>query len=308
MPQYSLTDPPVGRQLNSLVFLTLILTVTFLVVQGKIAAQSPLAETSPTPAAQEDPATPDTASEPVEATPSNLQPQPATSATENQPSTQSAAASEATADGNDQSIEISENWKRLGKNEIWINFKSKQVMLGGNICLTAGGLEMFVCPANTKEHESVIAANAKASELHAALVALGADPGKPCQWDPKYKPATGPIIDINIAWHDPQTKQTITRPAREMIRDFHTKKPMTQQWVFGGSELWEDPATGDQIYYANSGEMICVSNFSTATMDLNVESSQSNDGLLFEAFTENIPPLGTKVYVILKPGKRIESK
>jgi hypothetical protein len=43
-------------------------------------------------------------------------------------------------------------------------------------------------------------------------------------------------------------------------------------------------------------------------MDLNIESSQSNDGLLFEAFTENIPPLGTKVYVILQPGERIDSK
>jgi hypothetical protein len=30
--------------------------------------------------------------------------------------------------------------------------------------------------------------------------------------------------------------------------------------------------------------------------------------LLFEAFEENIPPLETKVYAILKPGKRIEPK
>ena len=80
---------------------------------------------------------------------------------------------------------------------------------------------------------------------------------------------------------------------------------MTHEWVFGGSEIWEDPATGEKIYYGDAGELICLSNFSTATMDINVKSSQSNDGLLFETLTENIPPLGTKVYLILTPGDSI---
>ncbi len=205
----------------------------------------------------------------------------------------------------EQTIEIPATWKRLGQHEIWIDFKNKLVILGGNICLTAGQLEMFACPAGTKEHESVIAVNAAASEMHAALVALKIDPGKPCQWNPEYKPASGPVIDIDVLWHDSKTKTTISRSAKQMIQDFHTKKPMTHQWVFGGSELWEDPESGEKIYYANSGEMICLSNFSTASLDLNVESSQSNDGLLFQALTENIPPLGTKVYLVLKLGKPI---
>ena len=205
----------------------------------------------------------------------------------------------------EQTIEIPTTWKRLGPHEIWIDFKSKQVILGGNICLTAGQLEMFACPAGTKEHESVIAVNAAASEMHAALVALGIEPGKPCQWDPEYKPASGPVIDIEIRWRDTKSQSTISRSAKQMIQDFHTKKPMIHQWVFGGSELWEDPESGEKIYYANSGEMICLSNFSTASLDLNVESSQSNEGLLFQALTENIPPLGTKVYLVLKLGQPI---
>ncbi len=205
----------------------------------------------------------------------------------------------------EQTIEIPSTWKRLGQHEIWIDFKSKLVILGGNICLTAGQLEMFACPAGTKEHESVIAVNAAASEMHAALVALGIEPGKPCQWNPEYKPASGPVIDIEIRWRDSKSQTTISRSAKQMIQDFHTKKPMTHEWVFGGSELWEDPESGENIYYANSGEMICLSNFSTASLDLNVESSQSNEGLLFQAFTENIPPLGTKVYLVLKLGQPI---
>jgi len=47
-----------------------------------------------------------------------------------------------------------------------------------------------------------------------------------------------------------------------------------------------------------------VSNFSTALLDIPVESSQSDAELLFEAFTERIPPRGTPVRLTLKPVKK----
>ncbi len=204
-----------------------------------------------------------------------------------------------------QTIEIPANWKRLGKREIWIDFKAKQVVVGGTICLNEGALEMFVCPGESKAHESVIAANALASEVHASMIALNVPPGQPCQWDPQYKPAHGPIIDIDILWMDEKTNQLIKRSAKSFIRDTHTEKAMTHDWVFGGSQIYVDPDTGERIYYADGGEMICLSNFSTAMMDLTIESSDSDEGRVFEAFTENIPPVGTKVYVVMTPGKRI---
>jgi hypothetical protein len=36
-------------------------------------------------------------------------------------------------------------------------------------------------------------------------------------------------------------------------------------------------------------------------LDLPVKSSQANSQLLFSAYTERIPPLGTKVRLVLKP-------
>ncbi len=41
---------------------------------------------------------------------------------------------------------------------------------------------------------------------------------------------------------------------------------------------------------AESGDLICVSNFTTAMLDIPIESSQSNEGLMFEASTGKIPP------------------
>ncbi len=208
-----------------------------------------------------------------------------------------------------QTIDIPETWKRLGKKEeIWIDVESKEVIFAGHVCLNAGPLEMFICPAQTKEHESVISAHATALQVHLALVALGATPGKTTSWDPEYRAAYGPTIDITLKWKDPESGKIKTASAKQWIRNVKTKKAMEQLWVFGGSQFWDDPASSHKVYYGDAGELICLSNFSTATIDLNIQSSQSNAGLLFEAFEENIPPLNTKVYAILKPGKRIEPK
>ncbi|GIW99335.1 MAG: hypothetical protein KatS3mg111_2668 [Pirellulaceae bacterium] len=51
---------------------------------------------------------------------------------------------------------------------------------------------------------------------------------------------------------------------------------------------------------AEGGDLICVSNFSTATLDVPFESSQVNAGLMFAAFTERIPERGTPVRLVLQ--------
>ena len=48
-------------------------------------------------------------------------------------------------------------------------------------------------------------------------------------------------------------------------------------------------------------QLTCVSNFPTATLDLPVASSQANADLEFEAFSERIPPLGTKIRLVFQP-------
>lgn len=78
-------------------------------------------------------------------------------------------------------------------------------------------------------------------------------------------------------------------------------RPMEANWVFAGSQFYTDEKTGEKYYQAEHGDLICVANFATATLDLAVSSSATNDDLSFEACTENIPPLGTKVVVELVP-------
>ncbi len=196
--------------------------------------------------------------------------------------------------------------KRLLKGyDVWIDPAHKRVVVDGTVCLREGQLEMLSCPRGTKEHESIIAADTRAYAVHAGLLAVGAEAGTPVQFRPDYKPATGSEIEIELVWTDKDGKVHRDR-AQNWIRNVQTGKALEQPWVFGGSGFWQDEVTGEKSYLAESGDFICVSNFPTAMLDLPIESSQSNDALLFDAFTERIPPVGTRVRMVLTPKARNE--
>jgi hypothetical protein len=184
--------------------------------------------------------------------------------------------------------------------DVWIDPKNKRVVMDGVVCLREGQLEMFACTKGTKEHESIVAVDTKAYAVHAALLAVGAEVGTPVQFRPAYKAATGTEIEITAIWTD--KNGTVHRDrAKDWIRNVKTGKPLEFPWVFAGSGFWEDQATGEKAYLAESGDFICISNFPSAMLDLPVESSQSNDELLYAANTERIPPLGTRVRLVLTP-------
>jgi len=189
----------------------------------------------------------------------------------------------------------------VGKNvSLEIRGESRRVILPASVCLREGPLEMFLCRTNTKEHEAIVHVDTDARLIHAALLAAGAKPGTTVKWEPKYQPASGSVIKVFVRYTE--NGKEVTRPAQDWVRVMKTKKPMTYDWVFAGSMFFDNPDDPTKKFYAaNSGDVICVSNFETAMLDLPVNSPKDNDELQFEAFSERIPPLGTKVTVILEP-------
>jgi hypothetical protein len=186
------------------------------------------------------------------------------------------------------------------KYDVWLDPQRGVVFVDGQVSLRRGMLEMFACIRNTKEHESVVTADTQAFLVHAGLLRLGAEPGHPAQFVPEFKPPAGTEIEVTVEWRDAEGKEHTAR-AQDWIRDRKTNQAMTYPFVFAGSRFWTDEETGKQYYQAEGGDFICVSNFGTAAFDIPVESSQSNDALEFEAFTERIPPLGTPVRLVMKP-------
>jgi len=220
--------------------------------------------------------------------------------------------------------------KQIGKQpDLWVDMKTKRVYIDGYVSMQRGPLEMLACPVGTKEHESVVAVFAKSREVHAALLAIGAQSGEPVQWQPDYQPPTGQTIQIWIAWRpelpsaareseqsedDDESENQPTQPrlfvpsdefeivdARKWIRDMKTQTELAERWVFAGSEFWSDPEDGIEHYSADAGDMICVSNFRSAMLDVPTQSSADTGNLMFEPFTERVPERGTPIRLILVP-------
>lgn len=186
------------------------------------------------------------------------------------------------------------------EHDVWLDPRRKLVVVDGIVSLRRGTLEMFACPRGTKEHESVVAVLAPPSTIHAGLLAAGAQPGTPARFQPEYEPPTGTEVDIWVLWRDREGNPQKMR-AQQWIRQTRTGRELAYPWLFVGSSFWVDESTGKRHYNADGGDFICVSNFPTATLDIPMESSQSDDDLLYEAFTERIPNVGTRVRLVLVP-------
>jgi hypothetical protein len=194
-----------------------------------------------------------------------------------------------------------ENGKRLSeKGRAWIDRDKGEVYVDGRISLRKGLLEMFACPPNTKEHESIVSVQSEAFVIHAGLLAVGAETGTPVVFTPEYKPPTGTKVEIDVIWKDKEGKEQKVR-AQDWIRDARTKKAMELPWVFAGSGFWKNEELGTSGYLAEDGDLVCVANFSTAMLDVPAEMTNDNSGLLFEAWTERIPPLGWPVRLVFRP-------
>ncbi|WP_404310203.1 YdjY domain-containing protein [Neorhodopirellula lusitana] len=210
---------------------------------------------------------------------------------------------------------------QLGKQpDLWVDMKAKRIYVDGYVSMRRGPLEMLACPVGTKEHESVIALFAKSSEVHAALLAIGAQSGTTARWVPEFQPPTGQPISIWIVYreHEPNGddqptedeprirqfvpgKELHVADARDWVRNVETQESLKESWVFSGSEFWTDPEENIEHYSADAGDMICVSNFSTAMMDVPFASSADAGNLLFQPFSERVPEPGTPVRLVLVP-------
>ncbi len=197
----------------------------------------------------------------------------------------------------------------VGKNVfLEIEGEQRRVLVEAYVCLRKGQLEQFLTRKRTKEHEAILAADVDARNIHTALTLAKAEPGAPVRFFdpvnmvPKYEPARGAVIKVSVEYKD-QQGQTRRHPAQQWIRSFKTQKDLEHDFVFGGSQLIPDPLDDKKppYYAANWGDVICVSNFDTAMLDLPINSPKDNDDLAFEAHTERIPPLETRVLVILEP-------
>jgi hypothetical protein len=187
-------------------------------------------------------------------------------------------------------------WKSLGQ-DIWFDPKTKRLVIRARVALQDGVLEHLL--AKGKDHESILSTDAPARMIHAGLLLTGAEPGHPVKFQPAFEPPTGPAIAIEVEWEQAGKLKKVD--AREWVKDLAAGKPLAKDWVFAGSELFEDPRTKAKIYAADDGDLITVANFPAAILDLPFRSSDSNADRGFAANPDRVPVRGTPVTMYLSP-------
>jgi hypothetical protein len=192
---------------------------------------------------------------------------------------------------------------KVGQNVfVEIEGKTRRVIIEAYVVLRQGMLEQLMCRKGTKEHEAILAADIDARDVHRALLVAGAKPGSVMRYTPDFQPPKGSVVRVTLQYTG-KDGRTVNMRAQEWVRDVKTHLALPYDWVFAGSFIRENPLdkNGPPLYGANSGDVICVSNFEDAMLDLPVASTSDNSELEYEAWTDRIPPPLTKISVILEP-------
>jgi len=189
-------------------------------------------------------------------------------------------------------------WKSLGK-DVWFDPKAKRLVVRARVALQDGALEHLLCKKGTKEHESILSTEAPAKLIHAGLLLTGATPGHSVRFEPKFEPPSGTAVAIEVEWE--QAGKLKKADARDWVKDQATGASLSRDWVFAGSELFEDPRTRTMIYAADDGDLITVANFPASILDLPYRSSASDADRGYVAHADRVPARGTPVTMYFRP-------
>ena len=178
-------------------------------------------------------------------------------------------------------------------------------MLRAQVVKRDGFLEHLLCLRNTKEHEAILATDAVPRLIHAGLILTGADPGHPVRYRPEFQPAEGPPIAVTVEWIEDGKTRTGRRPDLGPGGRVGQAAGRSAGSSPAACEI-ERPGLDQPLYAADGGDLITVSNFPEAILDLPIASTADDAALNYVANTPLIPPLGTFVTLHLAPARDAE--
>lgn len=213
-----------------------------------------------------------------------------------------------------------------------INFKERFVDIDATVCLDSGTLELVACTKETKEHESIVAISAQPRHVHAALLLVGAQPGNPAlrrrvgeeggeRW--VHLPPRGDPISVSLVIKDDQGRK-IEQPISRFIeptsadegapasdKDAKRGGDFPNTFLFTGSLIRTvaGKEDGPRQYMSDaSGNVISIATFGDETLGLPEVHSHQNGALLWQVNTDNLPKVGAKVTLRLRPQPRAKTK
>lgn len=174
-------------------------------------------------------------------------------------------------------------------------------------------LELVACIPDTKEHEALVVASVKPSNVHAALLLIGLQPGKPGGWeydnerlipvDPK-----GDAVDVTLTFTGADNVEHTLRPEDIIVSivggDSFTTK-FKGHWVFAGSRVVT--RQGREWYDADgAGMLIGLATFGAETIAWSRTFSPDADVQAPDWIADRtkVPAAGTNVRITIRPAAK----
>lgn len=191
-----------------------------------------------------------------------------------------------------------------------VNLEEWCVDVEARRCLKEGMLELVACTTGTKEHESIVAVESKARDIHAALLLLGAEAGRPAHsksignegtlWVPV--PPSGNPIDVSLVFNDIVSGKPVERPISDFMVNEEKETFPTHTFLFAGSELIRDADGAQNQYLADrTGNQISITTFGDELLCLPDIRSHDNANLSWSIAGDKLPEVGTQVTLRLRP-------
>ncbi len=155
-------------------------------------------------------------------------------------------------------------------------------------------------PRGRKAHETVVTTDVRPSQVHAALEALGLQPGQPAKGEDAK--AIGPEVTLSLQFTDSSGKTT-SIPIDRTIVDAKSKKPLPLvKWFFTGSiRKQPDPEREETVYAADlSGTLITIFPVTNETVFQSGLTMADESSLKLETNKTLLPPEGTNVSLIVR--------
>jgi hypothetical protein len=181
------------------------------------------------------------------------------------------------------------------------------------VVLQLGWLEQVVCSAGTREHESLLVPRASPSQIHAALLMAGFEPGRPGRWTRgsdgalTLEPPEGDPLEIHVRFTGPDGT-TVVEPIRSWIREAgEGGNPFpADPWVFCGSVVepkpeWMGPG---QHYLADiTGSVVGLVTFGDEVIGFAQVIADREEVRMreWEAVPGRVPEPGTLVWLLIEP-------
>ena len=179
-----------------------------------------------------------------------------------------------------------------------IDWPNTRIELTGKVVLREGLLELLACSPRTREHESIMAIDARPLHVFQALGLVGLEPGHPVRYDEEHDrwlAPSGDPIEIQVRWTVEGKTRTVD--VWDWLKDAETGAPLEARgWIFCGSRSFPGGTFGADA----DGTVICVVDFDTALIGLAEMHSADNAELWVAANSEKIPPPGTPCTMLIR--------